>query len=448
VPPSGGACDDGHVTQKPATTAEDEVATLCSDLIRIDTSNRGDHSGPGERKAAEHVATLLADVGLDAKIYESHPGRASVVTRIAGTDPGRPALLIHGHLDVVPADPADWKVHPFSGEITDGEVWGRGAVDMKDMDAMILAVIRQRLREGRRPPRDVVLTFLADEEAGGVWGARYLVDSHRDRFEGVTEAIGEVGGFSATLDGQRLYLLQTAEKGIAWLRLSLRGPAGHGSMKVSRNVVAELAETVARIGRHEWPLRLTQAAQTFLGAAAEALGMSQEADARQVLEKLGPLARMIGATVSNTSNPTVLNAGYKVNVIPGLATAEVDCRFVPGYGDELLAEIDGLLGPGVQREFIHHDIAVETDFDGPLSAAMTAALLEEDPSAKVVPYCLSGGTDAKSFSRLGIRCFGFAPLRLPADLDFFGMFHGVDERVPVDALRFGVRVLDDFLDRC
>ena len=448
MPPSGGACDDGHVTQKPATTAEDEVATLCSDLIRIDTSNRGDHSGPGERKAAEHVATLLADVGLDAKIYESHPGRASVVTRIAGTDPGRPALLIHGHLDVVPADPADWKVHPFSGEITDGEVWGRGAVDMKDMDAMILAVIRQRLREGRRPPRDVVLTFLADEEAGGVWGARYLVDSHRDLFEGVTEAIGEVGGFSATLDGQRLYLLQTAEKGIAWLRLSLRGPAGHGSMKVSRNVVAELAETVARIGRHEWPLRLTQAAQAFLGAAAEALGMSQEADARQVLEKLGPLARMIGATVSNTSNPTVLNAGYKVNVIPGLATAEVDCRFVPGYGDELLAEIDGLLGPGVQREFIHHDIAVETDFDGPLSAAMTAALLEEDPSAKVVPYCLSGGTDAKSFSRLGIRCFGFAPLRLPADLDFFGMFHGVDERVPVDALRFGVRVLDDFLDRC
>jgi acetylornithine deacetylase/succinyl-diaminopimelate desuccinylase-like protein len=293
-----------------------------------------------------------------------------------------------------------------------------------------------------------VLTFLADEEAGGVWGARYLVDSHRDLFEGVTEAIGEVGGFSATLDGQRLYLLQTAEKGIAWLRLSLRGPAGHGSMKVSRNVVAELAETVARIGRHEWPLRLTQAAQAFLGAAAEALGMSQEADARQVLEKLGPLARMIGATVSNTSNPTVLNAGYKVNVIPGLATAEVDCRFVPGYGDELLAEIDGLLGPGVQREFIHHDIAVETDFDGPLSAAMTAALLKEDPSAKVVPYCLSGGTDAKSFSRLGIRCFGFAPLRLPADLDFFGMFHGVDERVPVDALRFGVRVLDDFLDRC
>ena len=439
------------MTENPAaalTTAEDEVAALCSDLIRIDTSNRGDHSGPGERQAAEHVAALLAEAGLEAKIHESHPGRASVVTRVEGTDPSRPALLIHGHLDVVPADPADWAVHPFSGEIRDGEIWGRGAVDMKDMDAMMLAVIRQRLREGRRPPRDVVLTFLADEEAGGVWGARYLTDNHRDLFGGVTEAIGEVGGFSATLGGQRLYLLQTAEKGMAWLRLSLRGPAGHGSMKASRNVVTELAETVARIGRHEWPLRLSPAAQAFLEAAAEALGIGPGADERQVLEKLGPLARMIGATLSNTANPTVLNSGYKVNVIPGLATADVDGRFVPGYGDELLAGIDALLGPGVRREFIHHDIAVETEFDGPLCAAMTRAILAADPSARVVPYCLSGGTDAKSFSRLGIRCFGFAPLRLPADLDFFGMFHGVDERVPVDALKFGVRVLDDFLDRC
>jgi acetylornithine deacetylase/succinyl-diaminopimelate desuccinylase-like protein len=451
VPRTSRACDDGRVTENPATapaSAEDEVAALCSDLIRMDTGNRGDHSGPGERKAAEHVAALFAEVGLEAKIYESHPGRASVVTRVEGADPSRPALLIHGHLDVVPADPADWAVHPFSGEISGGEVWGRGAVDMKDMDAMMLAVIRQRLREGRRPPRDVVLAFLADEEAGGVWGARYLVDNHRDLFEGVTEAVGEVGGFSATLGGRRMYLLQTAEKGMAWLRLSLRGPAGHGSMKASRNVVTELAETVARIGRHEWPQRINPAAHAFLAAAAEALGIGPGADERQVLEKLGPLARMIGATLSNTANPTVLNAGYKVNVIPGLATAEVDCRFVPGYGDELLAGIDALLGAGVQREFIHHDIAVETEFDGPLCTAMTQAILAADPSATVVPYCLSGGTDAKSFSRLGIRCFGFAPLRLPADLDFFGMFHGVDERVPVGALKFGVRVLDDFLDRC
>ena len=449
---SGGRCDDGRVTEDAASaavTAEDEVAGLCSDLIRIDTTNLGDNSGPGERPAAEHVAALLADVGLEPVVLESHPGRASVVARLSGEDPSRPALLIHGHLDVVPADAADWAVHPFSGEITDGVIWGRGAVDMKNMDAMILAVVRQRMREGRRPPRDVVIAFLADEEAGGNWGGRWLVDNHAGLFEGVTEAIGEVGGFSATIGGQRLYLVQTAEKGMAWLRLTARGTAGHGSLLQNDNAVTELAETVARIGRHEWPTRFTPSAQAFLEAACEALGLEFSPNAaRQVLGKLGPLARMVGATLTNTANPSMLNAGYKVNVVPGAAAASVDGRFLPGHEEEFFAELDSLLGTGVKREFINHDIALETTFDGDLCAAMTAALLAEDPGARAVPYCMSGGTDAKSFSRLGIRCFGFAPLRLPADLDFFGMFHGVDERVPVDALRFGVRVLDGFLDRC
>ncbi len=430
-------------------TAEDEVATLCSDLIRIDTSNRGDHSGPGERLAAEHVAALLGEAGLEPLVLESHPGRTSVITRIQGEDPARPALLIHGHLDVVPADQADWAVHPFSGEIADGSIWGRGAVDMKDMDAMMLAVVRERMRQGRRPPRDVVLAFLADEEAGSTWGSRWLVDNHPELFEGVTEAIGEVGGFSATIGGQRLYLVQTAEKGMAWLRLTAHGTAGHGSLIQPANAVTELAETVARIGRHEWPARFTPSAQAFMEAASEALGVEFSPGAwREVLGKLGPLARMIGATLTNTANPTILNAGYKVNVVPQVASADVDGRFLPGCEDDFLTELDSLLGPGVHREFLHRDVALETGFDGDLCAAMTSALLAEDPAARAVPYCMSGGTDAKSFSRLGIRCFGFAPLRLPADLDFFGMFHGVDERVPVDALRFGVRVLDGFLDRC
>jgi acetylornithine deacetylase/succinyl-diaminopimelate desuccinylase-like protein len=432
-----------------AVAAQDEVAALCSDLIRIDTSNRGDHSGPGERAAAEHVAALLAEVGLEPVILESHPRRTSVVTRMAGQDPSRPALLVHGHLDVVPADAADWVRHPFSGDIADGVVWGRGAVDMKDMDAMILAAIRQRMREGRRPPRDVVIAFLADEEAGGSWGAQWLVDNQPQLFDGVTEAIGEVGGFSATLGGQRLYLIQTAEKGMAWLRLTARGTAGHGSMIQPDNAVTELAETVARIGRHEWPVRLTPSAQAFMIAACEALGVAfSPGSVREVLGKLGPLAKMTGATLTNNANPTILNAGYKVNVVPQVAAAEVDGRFLPGYEEEFLTELDGLLGPEVRREFIFHDVALETTFDGDLCDAMTAALLAEDPDARTVPYCMSGGTDAKAFSRLGVRCFGFAPLRLPADLDFFGMFHGVDERVPVDALQFGVRVLDHFLDRC
>jgi acetylornithine deacetylase/succinyl-diaminopimelate desuccinylase-like protein len=431
------------------TAAQDEVAALAGDLIRIDTTNPGDHSGPGERVAAEHVATLLADVGLEPRVLESHPKRASVVARISGTDSSRPALLIHGHLDVVPADASDWRVHPFSGDIADDCVWGRGAVDMKDMDAMILAVVRQRLAEGRRPERDIVLAFLADEEAGGTWGARWLVEKHPDLFEGVTEAIGEVGGFSATIGGRRLYLIQTAEKGMAWMRLTARGKAGHGSMIEPDNAVTAVAEAVARLGRHEWPARETEAAYAFLRAACAALGIEfTPNDLPNVLAKLGPLARMVGATISNTVNPTMLAAGYKVNVIPQVATAQVDGRFLPGYEEEFFAEVDALLGPGVQREFVHHEIAVETRFDGDLLAAMSSAILGQDPDGKLVPYCLSGGTDAKSFSRMGIRCFGFAPLRLPPDLDFAGMFHGVDERVPVDALQFGVRVLDDFLDRC
>lgn len=453
-------------------TAQDEVAGLCSDLIRIDTSNRGDNAGPGERRAAEYVAGLLAEVGLEPTVLESAPGRTSLVARIAGEHPERPALLLHGHLDVVPADAADWQVDPFSGHIgtaadagtssTTGKalstststdegdcVWGRGAVDMKDMDAMILAVVRQRLREGRRPPRDVVLAFLADEEAGGSYGASYLVDNHPGLFAGVTEAVGEVGGFSVTLGGQRLYLVQTAEKGISWLKLTARGTAGHGSMLQPDNAVTELAETIARIGRHEWPVQLTPSVEAFLAGACTALGLEYGPEAyRQVIDKIGSLSRLTGATLRNTLNPTVLKAGYKVNVVPQIATAEVDGRFLPGHEDEFFAELDSLLGPGVEREFIHHDIALETTFDGDLCDAMTAALVAEDPGAKVVPYCLSGGTDAKSFSRLGMRCFGFAPLRLPADLDFSGMFHGVDERVPVSALQFGTRVLDGFLDRC
>ena len=430
-------------------TAQDEVVGICRELIRIDTSNPGDHSGPGERKAAEHVAALLAEVGLEPELLESHPKRTSVVARIEGQDSSRPGLLVHGHLDVVPAHAPDWRHDPFSGEIADGCVWGRGAIDMKDMDAMMVAVVRQRLREGRRPARDVVLTFTADEEAGGVWGARWLVDNHPDLFEGVTEAVGEVGGFSLTLGRQRLYLLQTAEKGMAWMRLTTRGTAGHGSMIQRDNAVTELAEAIGRLGRHEWPTRLLPSVRAFLEGAAEALGIEfTPNDPGPLLEKIGAVSRVIGATLRNTVNPTVLKAGYKVNVVPQAATAEVDGRFLPGYEEEFYAELDRVLGPGVTRELIHTDIAVETTPDGALYDAMTRALVAEDPEAKVIPYCLSAGTDAKSFSRLGMRCFGFTPLRLPPDLDFSGMFHGIDERVPVEGLRFGVRVLDRFLDCC
>jgi acetylornithine deacetylase/succinyl-diaminopimelate desuccinylase-like protein len=428
------------------SAAEDEVVGLCADLIRIDTSN----PTQSERPAAEYVAGRLAEVGLEPTLLESEPGRASVVARVEGTDPSRGALLIHGHLDVVPADPTEWSVHPFAAEERDGYLWGRGAVDMKDMDAMTLAVIRDWVRSGRRPPRDIVLAFLADEEAGGGLGARWLVDNHPELFDGCTEAISEVGGYSVTIrEDLRLYLVQTAEKGMAWFRLTAKGQPGHGSMLHTDNAVVRLAEAVAVLGRHEFPLVLTKTARQFLEALADALSLDFDPDdVGSLLPKLGGLGRAVGATLRNTTNPTILQAGYKSNVVPGTATATVDGRFLPGQEQEFERQLDGLLPAGVTREWVHHDQAVETTFDGPLVEAMCAALRAEDVGARPVPYMLFGGTDAKSFERLGMRCFGFSPLRLPPELDFASLFHGVDERVPVEGLRFGVRVLDRLLASC
>jgi acetylornithine deacetylase/succinyl-diaminopimelate desuccinylase-like protein len=437
------------MTENATPTAEEEVVGICRDLIRIDTTNPGDHSGPGERKAAEYVAGLLSEVGLAPAVLESHPKRTSLVARVEGQDRTRPALLIHGHLDVVPANASDWRHDPFSGEIADDCVWGRGAIDMKDMDAMMLAVVRQRLRENRKPARDVVLAFTADEEAGGNWGARFLVEQHADLFEGVTEAIGEVGGFSVSVGDQRLYAVQTAEKGLAWMRVTAKGTAGHGSMIHSDNAVTTLAEAIGRVGRYQWPTQLPDSTTAFLRKASEALGVDfNPDDPASIVGKLGGMTKMIGAATQHTVNPTRLNAGYKVNVIPQVATAELDGRFLPGREDEFYEQLDQLLGTAVSREFIHHDIALETTADGHLWNAMAQALAAEDKDATVVPYCLSAGTDAKHFSKLGVRCFGFSPLRLPAELDFAGMFHGVDERVALGGLRFGVRVLDRLLDAC
>ena len=430
--------------------AQDEVVEICRDLIRFESVNDGTGRGKGERQAAEYVAGQLAEVGLEPQLFESAPGRASVVARIAGEDSSRDALLVHGHLDVVPAEPKAWTYDPFAAEIADGCVWGRGAVDMLDMDAMVLAVVRDRLRTGRRPPRDVVLAFVADEEAGGTYGASWLVDHQPQLFEGCTEGISEVGGFSLSVnDDVRLYMIETAEKGMGWIRLTAEGTAGHGSMLSSDNAVTELCEAVARLGRHRFPVHLTKTVKRFLAEVSDAYGVELDPDdLDQVYSVLGPMARIVGATLRNTANPTMLDAGYKHNVIPARAHAMVDGRFLPGFEKEFERELDEVLGPRITREYTHYDIALETEFEGALVNAMVAALKAEDPGARPVPYALSGGTDAKSFSRLGIRGFGFAPLRLPADLDFSGMFHGVDERVPLDALRFGVRVLDRFLDDC
>jgi acetylornithine deacetylase/succinyl-diaminopimelate desuccinylase-like protein len=438
--------------------SSDDVVEVVSRLIRFDTTNTGEpETTQGEAECAQWVAQQLADVGYQTEYLESGaPGRGNVFARLKGADSSRGALLIHGHLDVVPAEPADWSVHPFSGAVENGYVWGRGAVDMKDMVGMMIVVARQLKQAGIVPPRDLVFAFVADEEHGGRYGAHWLVDNRPDLFDGVTEAIGEVGGFSLTVprpDGgeRRLYLIETAEKGLSWMRLTARGPAGHGSMAHDQNAVTAVAEAVARLGRHRFPLVVTDTVEHFLAALSEETGLpfdAASADLEGMIEKLGPMARMLKAVLHDTANPTMLKAGYKANVIPATAEAVIDCRILPGRKAAFEAEIDQLIGPDVSREWIRDLDSYETTFDGDLVDAMNAALLSLDPDARTVPYMLSGGTDAKAFARLGIRCFGFSPLRLPPDLDFSSLFHGVDERVPIDSLRFGTEVLAHFLTHC
>jgi acetylornithine deacetylase/succinyl-diaminopimelate desuccinylase-like protein len=437
-----------------APSAVDEVARICADLLRIESVNYGDGSGPGERKAAEYVMDQLTEVGLEPVLLESDPGRASVLLRLEGSDPSRPGLAVHGHLDVVPANAADWQVHPFSAEERDGCIWGRGAVDMKDMDAMIIANLRHLGRTGEKPSRNTTFAFFADEEAGGLKGSHWVVDAHRDWFAGVTEAISEVGGFSVTVpragtqEPARAYLVQTAEKGIVWLRLHAQGRAGHGSVPNDANAIVRLSEAINRIATYAWPREYVASVAALLDGLSDLTGTPYtREDPTPLLRHLGPAAKFVLGTLSETATFTMLDAGYKHNVIPQTASASLDCRFLPGHEEDLIGTVRQLAGEHVEVEVHHRDIALDAPLTGDLITAMTQSLLAEDPDATVLPYCLSAGTDNKALSRLGIAGYGFAPLRLPPDLDFAPMFHGIDERVPIESLQFGTRVLGHFLQR-
>jgi len=436
-------------------TPEAEVVRICRDLIRIDSSNYGDGSGPGERACAEYVMGELTEVGLDPLYVESEPGRASVFVRIQGSDRSRPGLVAHGHLDVVPASTVDWQVDPFAAEVRDGCIWGRGAIDMKDMDAMLLASARDLARSGVKPPRDLVFGFFADEEAGGVLGSHWVVDHRPEIFEGVSEAISEVGGFSVTVPARgtgaptRAYLLQTAEKGMAWLRLTAHGRAGHGSMPHDENAIVRLAAAIGRIDAHVWPREYIGSVRQLLDGLSEITGTRyDDGSPEPILAHLAGARGFVLATLQDTATMTMLAAGYKHNVIPQSASASLDCRFLPGHEDDLMTTIAELAGEHVVIEVLHRDIALDAPFGGDLVDRMKEALLAEDPGAQTLPYCLSAGTDNKALSTLGITGYGFVPLRLPADLDFAPMFHGVDERVPVESLKFGARVLHRLLTTC
>jgi len=430
-------------------TIEDDCIDILQNLIRIPSVNHGEGKGD-EEAVAHYVVAKLKEVGIESEIIETAPKRLNVVARIPGADTTRPGLVVHGHLDVVPADSKDWEEDPFSGLLKDGYIWGRGAVDMKDTDAMFLAIVRSWARTGYTPPRNILLVFFADEEAGSSYGSRWLVANRPEIFEGYSEAISEVGGFSVTISsGHRLYFIETAEKGIQWTQITAHGTAGHGSFINHNNAVTALAKVVARIGSHIWPQRETATGKKFFGKIAELTGeVYDPANASDLLKHIGGAARMMGATVQNTANPTMLEAGYKANVIPQSASAIIDGRFLPGFEHELEETLRELVGADAEIEVQVRDKALEVDFSGPLVEAMIAAILSQDPEGVPVPYLMSGGTDNKALSDLGIVGYGYGPLRLPPDLDFFALFHGINERVPVESLKFGVRTLAHFFENC
>ena len=438
-----------HMSEIDLNLLEEDCIKMCQELIRIPSVNFGE--GRGDEKAvADYVAAKLAEVGIASELIVTGENRVNVVAKIEGSNQSRPGLVLHGHLDVVPVNAADWSVDPFGGIIKDGYIWGRGAVDMKDMDAMILAVARAWKRSGFIPDRNILIVFFADEEAGSEYGSRWLVKNRPEIFAGYSEAISEVGGFSVTLDtGDRLYFVEGAQKGINWLKLTAKGAAGHGSFINNENAITKLSKAIARIGSHEWPQIETKTGAKFFRKIAELTGNAYDAsNVRPLLKHIGGAARMMGATIQNTSNPTMLEAGYKANVIPQVASAVVDGRFLPGYEEDLLKTIAEIAGPDIEIEVLVRDKALEVEFSGPIVDAMCAAIAEFDPEGIPVPYLMSGGTDNKALSDLGIVGYGFSPVKLPPELDFFALFHGVDERIPVDGLKFGVKVLNSFLQRC
>ena len=424
----------------------ESTARIARDLIRFDTSNYGEGKSNGETEAAEYLGAILEDMGLATEYVDAAPGRTSVIARVPGADGDKPALVVHGHIDVVPADPANWTVDPFAGEIRDGLLWGRGAVDMKDMDAMIITALQDILGSGRQPARDLIIAFFSDEENGGVCGSHHIVDTRPDLFAGAPEAISEVGGYSVHINGQRAYLLQTGENALVWIKLVARGTAAHGSRIIHDNAVTKLARAVATIGQQEWPVELTATTRQLVAELARLMNVDPETTGPdEVVLSTGSAAGFIHATLHTTTNPTLLKAGYKHNVIPDVAEALIDIRTLPGQEDEVLARVRELVGDDIEIVVMHRDVGLENSFDGALVDAMVGTLKAHDPGAEVLPYLLSGGTDNKALSKLGIKGYGFAPLQLPPGLDFPGMFHGVDERVPLDALVFGRRVLGDLL---
>ncbi len=425
-------------------------ADLLARLIRFDTSN----PPGGELECIGWIAELLRDAGCEVRILARTPERPNLVARLRGRGAAAP-LLLQGHVDVVPAR-GDWSHEPFAGEIADGFVWGRGALDMKGGVAMMLAAFLRANAAPEPPPGDVILCLLSDEEAGSENGASFMVSEHAELFDGVRYAIGEFGGFTMELGGGRFYPIMVAEKQLCWTRATLRGPAGHASMPVRGGAVGRLGRLLSALDRRRLPVHVTPVVRSMVQGIASEVPRAMALPLRSlltpsltnaVLDAGGERLAMFDSLLHNTASATILSGGEKINVIPDEVTVELDCRLLPGYSpQDVFGELRELAGSDIEFEVLQHDpVAAEPDMG--LFETLAGALRELDPTAKPIPMLLPAVTDGRFFSSLGIQTYGFLPMQLPADMPFMRLIHAPDERLPTGAVEFGTEAIGRVIAR-
>lgn len=439
---------------KPASVAPsiyERPVEILQRLIRFDTTNP-----PGdEAECIAYINDLLTGAGVTTTTLAQSADRPNLIARLTGQGTA-PPLLLYGHVDVVTTENQTWQHPPFEGQVADGFVWGRGALDMKGGIAMMLAAFLRAKAEELELPGDVVLAIVSDEEALGSYGARYLVDNHADLFDGIRYAIGEFGGFTFHMGKRRFYPIMIAEKQCCWMKATLRGPGGHGSIPVRGGAMARLARLLQRLDKRQLPVHITPAARLMVGTMASALGgltgliLGQLTNPRltdRLLSLLGERGRSFAPLLHNTVSPTILHGSDKVNVIPGEVSVELDGRLLPGFGpDDMMAEVRQIIGDDVDLEVTHHDPGPAAPDMG-LFDTLGDILREADPGGVPVPLLISGTTDGRLFSRLGIQTYGFLPMQLPPDFGFIGTIHGADERIPVEAVSFGANAIYRLLQR-
>ena len=427
------------------------AADLAAKLIRFDTTNP-----PGlEGACVRFLADLLEDGGLQCEFLSKDEGRPNLIARLPGRG-AAPPLLLYGHVDVVPADLRRWLYPPFGGCVVDGWIWGRGALDMKGAVAMMTSAVLRAKAEGVRPAGDVLLAILADEEGGGRFGARFLVEEHARLFEGVRFAIGEFGGVPIDLAGRRFYAIQVAEKQPCWLEVTIRGPAGHGAKPMRGGAMAKLARILRTLDRRRMRIHITPVTRRMIESAISHVARWKHPILRAllrphltdaILRLLGDVGREIEPLFRNTVNATVVRGGGKSNVVPGEITLGLDARILPGTDVEaFLAELRAILGGEAELRVLLHDPAPPSP-DYALFDTLKGILTELEPDATSIPLLLPGSTDARFFARLGIQTYGFTPMNLPCGFDFFSTIHGADERIPVEAVEFGADAIFRLIER-